>query len=394
MNQTLILKDKSELSFPFEGPFVASPKKPEALTLEEFLELLKKEEDYYPDDVHNTRLMITRLRKVFYDKGGWSKELIRGAADITDRYSEVLYNDPDDPPYRVRIQGIKLPSFLPWSFTAVHKARKTIAREGDKEGLPPGTVPEIYANGNQEVILPDQNYCDLGHLLCGLDAINHRAPVSPLPNFLMWFYRLFPFIQDNADAVTWVGDIASVSGEILFKTSCDRSPLSIAAKQEILDVYAPHQDMLGNIDPYVIAQAYNIGTENGYRLTEILEDYYCDIGIDAEESFGRGFRENRYTYFAKAIGLGSFNGMTFSNEAHWRKDYEKQLRDATIFYCLSRSSGIGRFIQAILSWMGFTKKTLDIHNLTDHFLISLKNYVRDEPLTKQISTEGEQHVNS
>ena len=56
------------------------------LTLTEFIKLLKEEEDYYPGEQHNTKLMITRLRKIFYDKWGWNRELVEGAAHIDTPY--------------------------------------------------------------------------------------------------------------------------------------------------------------------------------------------------------------------------------------------------------------------------------------------------------------------
>lgn len=379
---------RENLEFPFEGRFKPTPQKKEAISIEYFLELLEAEEEYYQSEIGNTRLMITRLRKIFYDKGGWNKELIRSAADIVDRYGEELYEDPNDPPYKVRILGLKMPSFIPWHFYVVHKARKTVVQEGDRSGLAPGTVPEIYANDNQEITLADKLYSDIGHTLCGLDAINHSAVVTPFPSWLAWAYPVLPYIKSNADAVTWVGDIASIAGEYLFATSHCNAPLDDEAKKQIIDVYAPYSDMLGNIDPYVIAQAYNIGTESGDRPSEIFKDFYLDIGIKGKPPIGREFREHRYTYFANAIGLVNWNGHSFKNEQQWRRNYEKQLRDATIFYCLSRSSGLGRLFQAMLTWMGCTGKTIDIKKLTDLFFESLKFYLSKEPKAKELSAKG------
>ena len=39
------------------------------------------------------KLMITRLRKIFYDKGGWSTQLIRKAAGIEGRYDVDIVDD-------------------------------------------------------------------------------------------------------------------------------------------------------------------------------------------------------------------------------------------------------------------------------------------------------------
>ena len=67
----------------------------DTLSLDEFLSLLKEEEDYWDPDQQNTRLMITKLRKIFYDQWGWNKELIRGAADIEQRYIVTVVDASD-----------------------------------------------------------------------------------------------------------------------------------------------------------------------------------------------------------------------------------------------------------------------------------------------------------
>lgn len=58
----------------------------DVLTLQQFINLLREEEDYWSGEQQNTKLMITRLRKIFYDQWGWNDELIRGAADVECRY--------------------------------------------------------------------------------------------------------------------------------------------------------------------------------------------------------------------------------------------------------------------------------------------------------------------
>ena len=60
------------------------------LSLSQFLDLLREEEDYYHGEQTNTKLMITRLRKIFYDKGGWNTQLIRKAAAIEWRYDDKI----------------------------------------------------------------------------------------------------------------------------------------------------------------------------------------------------------------------------------------------------------------------------------------------------------------
>jgi hypothetical protein len=57
-----------------------------------FIALLCKEEDYYSGEQEDTCLMITRLRKIFYDQWGWNTELIEGAAAIEMRYVVTIVN--------------------------------------------------------------------------------------------------------------------------------------------------------------------------------------------------------------------------------------------------------------------------------------------------------------
>lgn len=52
---------------PIEQKFKPSATKESAISLEKFLQLLENEEDYFKGEQHHTKLMITRLRKIFYN---------------------------------------------------------------------------------------------------------------------------------------------------------------------------------------------------------------------------------------------------------------------------------------------------------------------------------------
>ena len=56
------------------------------LSFKEFIALIKAEEDYFEAEAVNTKLMITRLRKIFYGEKNWDTQLISGAANIDGRY--------------------------------------------------------------------------------------------------------------------------------------------------------------------------------------------------------------------------------------------------------------------------------------------------------------------
>jgi hypothetical protein len=77
--------------------------KPEdVLTVQQLIDLLREEEDYWAGEQTNTKLMITRLRKIFYDEWGWNSELIRGATDIEQRYVVEIVDDATVPTAEVR----------------------------------------------------------------------------------------------------------------------------------------------------------------------------------------------------------------------------------------------------------------------------------------------------
>lgn len=329
-----------EIYQPLKVEFKPSENKKSALTIRSFIELLKAEEDYYPGDQNNTGLMITRLRKIFYDRYGWNKELIRGATEVEDRYDERLVSGTGDKgPYKVRTFFCSCLFFLPFSYTVLNRRREVLVRKDDKINHQAGTIPEIYQNENQEVILEDGLYCDIGHTLCALDAANYPAVVTPLPDFLKWAYKLLPYIEKNTDAVTWLGDISSSAGEFLFATAKNKKHLEQEAQQKIIDIYAPGQDMLGAIDAYVIAETFDLKALQGLRVTDIFSDYYLDKALPNQEALGQKYRYRRIQIFCEAIGLKNWDGENFSNEKAWLKYYSKQLRNATIFYQLNRSQG-------------------------------------------------------
>ncbi|NJO92688.1 MAG: hypothetical protein HC831_29765 [Chloroflexia bacterium] len=73
----------------FQPIFSRTPEpshKKSVFNFDRFIELLEEEEAYYRGEEYNTKLMITRLRKIFYDSWGWSSQVIRRAAKIPGRY--------------------------------------------------------------------------------------------------------------------------------------------------------------------------------------------------------------------------------------------------------------------------------------------------------------------
>jgi hypothetical protein len=341
-------------------------KKDHVIQLPEFISLLEAEEDYWAGEQHNTRLMISRLRKIFYDQWGWNKELIRGAANVECRYQVTIVDEQPEhgKPVRRRQDNTEVPKF-----------RKVTYRNDDRVygDTRVDQTPFIYQNDHQEVLMPDGDYCDQAHILAGLDAYNHPQIVSPFPAFLSFLDKLGPHVNSNMDIVTWLGDIASSAGDFLFLYLKDgkRAP-SPAQEQHIIIVDAPGSDMLGDIDPYVIAEHYDVGGSNGMRYTEILKDYY----------FGEGsrFRANRFSTFAHKVGLEGWNGHGFSNEAAWLRYYTRQLRDNTSFQVFSLTDEkLHSVWLSTAVWFNGYKDVLKLEYLLKIFLKAVYECIKQEP---------------
>ena len=337
----------------------------QVLSLAEFLILLREEEEYFPESIGNTNRLTTLLRKIFYDKWGWDTQLIRATAFIKCRYQVDIVDCPTDgiPPMEVKqLRRYK-------DLVNVPKCRLVTYRADDRK-FPDRArkVPEIYRNNHQVVRLPEGFYCDLGHTLAGLDALNHPQAVTPLPFILSFLRKLLPYADSNVAVCTWLGDIATTAGDFLLATlRRNNGRLSIEVEQELIERNAPGSDMLGNIDSYVIYKAYNLKTRNGQRVSEILEDYY---------SQGNEFREQRFKIFAQCIGLGEFTSNTFNNEEQWLRYHKKQLRNTAAFMVNSVSSGFK--LKYLVPWKLWRKRYEDVIQLElllNLFLDELKRLI-------------------
>ncbi len=333
------------------------------LTLREFIELLKEEEDYYPGEQNNTKLMISRLRKIFYDKWGWNKELIRGAAHIESRYDVIIVEDGTD--HTKEISRYKKFHYNPKHRSVVYKKNDKVY--GDSRA---GQPTFIYSYDHQEVVLPDGNYCDIAHILAGIDAANHRQVVTPFPKFLSFLQYLGPYVGYNMDMATWLGDIGSSTGDFFYYKLLNGQKPDVDQKQKYILINAPGSDMLGNIDAYVINAYYNVSTDNGMRFTEILEDYYFSDNSP---------RQKRITAFCREVGLGDWNGTTFSNEVKWKKYYKKQLLNETSFQVFSVTDEKFHSIWMPLAvWFGFYNDVIEIDPMLQLLIDTLKTEIKKE----------------
>lgn len=311
-----VTQAKSNVIQRFYQPIEASAPA-HSIDISEFINLVEAEEQKYSEEEQaNTSLMITRIRKIFYGSEGWDDHLIRGVEDISSPYGEPRERE------RSRTE-VEVPGPMN-DFDMV-----------DTETYPvdptTGQRPEIYRN--QEVRLPDGNFIDMGHVFAGLDAYNHRHAAS---------VPIFSAISiDNLGGVTWVGDLGSALAEAQIHY-VNHDSLSNAQVQDIVNEYASSQDMLGNIDAYVIAENYQIAdrcppptmnrnpgsttcTPPPLKVSEILRHYYLGEGQTEYQS-------HRYQTFAESIGLRGWDGSTWSNIDERIEYFTDQVNDAAALY--------------------------------------------------------------
>jgi hypothetical protein len=340
----------------------------DVLTAQTFIDLLKEEEDYFPGEQTQLPLMITRLRKIFYDKWGWNKELICRAAPIECRYEVTITGTPPrDNSGQSHVK--RKPHYK--DNDEVDKYRLVTYRKNDRVygDTRFGQVPLIYQKDHQEVLLPDGSYCDLAHVLAGLDAYNNPQIVSPLPAWLQFLHKLLPHCDSNMDLVTWLGDIATSSEAFVFDyLRHDKRPLSPETEQHYININAPGSDMLGNIDSYAIARSYDLSGASGRRLTEIMEEFY----ISPARAF---FLQKRYALFCDAVGL-KWDGQRFTNEEEWLRRYRPQLRDATTFMIFSLTDeNVQSVILPLEVWLGKYSDVVKADIMLRLFLKTLKTLI-------------------
>ncbi|MEY3241258.1 MAG: hypothetical protein RIR11_2696 [Bacteroidota bacterium] len=299
---------------------------PNAKDISWFIEELRKEEDRALPlaDRTNTKLMITKMRKIFYNTPGWDNYLIPGAANISSPYNVVKVTYPGYPKFWS--SGIMLAgdhagdTETGFFFTDIEH------RPIDNTN----TTPAIYWNNSQEIKLnccPDNVMVDIGHVLAGLDAMLHEQQVDPP-------FGLF-IISTNVTAVTWIGDLGSAIAETQYESDQSHNLYGVAItpekEQAVVDRLAPPADLLGNIDAYVIAAKYPAIYSGGQRLSDILQDYY--IGA------GQVHQSRRFHIYAEQLGLG-WDGAEFSNLPQKMPTYIDDVQNAAALFVLIGAKNI------------------------------------------------------
>lgn len=315
-----------------------------AITIDEYIVLVENFEKLFPEnEQRNTKKMITRLRKIYYNSDGWNNELIKGTNEI----SILPYITSQIEKERFKV---KLPFVLD-DFEIVRKYQKT-------QDLTSLIEPDIFLN--QEVMLTKHPHyrlsLDIGHVFAGLDAYNNPNEVG-VPLFK---------VDRNIDAVTWVGDIGSNLTEIIIEgLREEQSNISKEKAQAIIQAMSPGRDMLGNIDAYSIALNYN--TLSGLKVSEILWDYYL---VDH-----KNLQQKRFLTFSENIGLKKWNGSSFANEDEVVEKYQEEIGNAAAMYLWANSDLGLNVLSNVMIIFGASSNDLKI-DLVKIFFSSLKKAIK------------------
>ncbi|NJN89918.1 MAG: hypothetical protein HC878_05785 [Leptolyngbyaceae cyanobacterium SL_5_14] len=321
--------------------------------VKDYITLVEAEEAQYPSSNRDTKLMLTRMRKIYYDTTGWNRVLIPGTANIAGHYSRR--EEPDGQPYSINLG-------LPGGFDDIRVSKvKSIAIDSS------GNIPDVFRQ--QQIRLADGSYLDIGHVFAGLDAFNHPDKVGVLGMT----------VDSNVDNCTWVGDLGSVLAEVTFRMRRQSGVINDTQRQEEINKNAPAQDMLGNIDAYVIKQMFSL--VSGKKVSEILREYYLGeyyVGLSRAASDARKYRFSR---FARGIGLTltSRSPVTFSNEAAWVTKYIDQINDSAAQYVALNTSSISAGAIAELGFAFGISFNQGSRTLVSLFLTTLKQRISAEP---------------
>ena len=330
-----------------DQPIVA-PAPKGTISIRDFIKLVEAEEAKWPAaEQTDTALMITRLRKIFYGTPGWDKYLIPGAKGISSGYT---ISEEETGRENLSLFGPDA------DIVRSHQVVK------DASGASPAIASQ------QEVQLEDGSFDDIGHVFAGLDAANHPTGVSaPLG---------IASVADNKAAVTWTGDLGSAVTEISFKASNAGVPAAVSSMQAIVNEYASAQDMLGDIDAYVIADQYNISSSGGKKVSELLRAYYLGAATSAD---GRA-REHRYSRFCALTGLTGWTGSGFANETAWLDRWTPEVAGAAALYYGKTTEGVLAIPGRAGSISAIQEPTNPVARLLlEKFLDALKTRVAAEP---------------
>lgn len=172
-----------------------------------------------------------------------------------------------------------------------------------------------HLEGNQ-VVTVGGTPVDFGHLFAGLDAGNHPTAVE----LALGTVRM----RSNKEAATYIGDLGSVAGEYIFKstasfrdTAMERSPVLEQRYKEMHSL----ADLTGNAD------AYALPVNASRTCAQNLTNYYV-----AED----GQSKRRFRRFAQALGLGAPGPKGFAGADPVREALRQEVFNAALAYAASQ----------------------------------------------------------
>jgi hypothetical protein len=359
-------------------------------TIKRFIDLVKNEEKSNRNSQFrsNTKSMITRFRRIFYNGDLWDNVIIPETHNDSISGPTMFKHDSQggllkklSPPYLFNRTG----RYTPEIYQAQEVKEVPINSTG-------GLVSPVGAAGN---------YIDMGHVLAAMDAVNNPSATPP-PNH--WSVRfLVPSselarqvikVDSNIDNATWVGDLGGIIAQAVRKAKQNApdenfdfsNTVSAREMQALINDDAEPQDMLGDIDGLVIS--YNFRdqiskTTGGLKVSQILTSYYSDKG---------GMKSRRFSTFAQIVGLGSletsgkftggrsvfnqgawFGGTNqFANEEEWVDYYSRQVVQSAMQFVI----GFTRDAMATR----VAAQQIDLAKvLLRRFLNTLKVHIKKEP---------------
>ncbi|MFM2485664.1 hypothetical protein [Celerinatantimonas yamalensis] len=240
---------------------------------------------------HNTNLMLTKFRKLYYDSFGWNEFLIPETSHVA-------------------------------------------------------TFPQSQSTQNikhsHQVNLTNNDLYDVAHIFAILDANNHNGPFTPVPESIInssyWndLKDIVPVVQDRLMAAGWLGDLSEITGEI-FLNRKDISKLQKdqknEEKQKIINQFGAYYKTLANVDGMIMAGNATNNQYEGKKVSEIFESFYGGGSLPGERS---QLKSSIYLKYGESIGLQNWNGHCFENSEDWLKKQKSNLQTCTAFYVMKK----------------------------------------------------------
>ncbi len=259
----------------------------------------------------DTKAMITKFRKLYYNSKGWNEILVPGTTKIAVFPASSVKNA------MLKSHEIALP------------------------------VAENSAGQTQYV-----KY-DIAHIFAVLDAANHNGTLSPLSVFPEGVLAKLPdelkacvpAVHDRLMACGWLGDLSEIIGEFYLQKAT-----TTAAKQRIINQFGIYYKNLANVDAMVMVDKYQdeLASTAGKKLSSLFVDYY---GTDGKGGTREERQTTRYQTFAGMIGL-KCAASGFSNTELWVQEQTANLRTCAAFYlankCLDKSASVKEELKSVL----------------------------------------------